>query len=332
MALAVPLWGQVDTEPTNNTLPGGDGLGLAPMQARLNLSALGAGGGDVDFYSNMLLTGDVLAGMTTPLANFAAPDTVLGGFNPAGLLVPISDDAGSDAIGGFTGDPARGSLIRFGAGGSGVHSFAISGFPDFDLDGLDDFSLTPHPQTGAYALTLARFPVSPSVGGDFADSPGNSAPASADSLNLGGMAAVNAVAELTAGAGGDLDFYSVFMNPGDILSAFTTPLGSQFAFDAPDTILGIFHSSGVLIDASDDAGVDAFGVNVLGPARGSAIRFQATTAGLYYLGVTGFNDFDFLGDHAQAGLYGLTASLIPEPSSAIVLLLAGIGLMRRRCA
>jgi len=306
LLVTVPAIGQVDTEPANNTQPGANDLGLANMQARLNVANVTPG--DLDFFSNMLLTGDTIAAMSTPLgslpADFGAPDIMYGAFSPGGALVTVNDDAGSDAIGAATVGPDFGSVIRFQAGGTGVHAIGVTGFADFAFAGV-------HAQAGPYAMTVARFPVAPVVGGNFADSAGNNVPATADSLNLLPNGAVTAVGDLTAGAIGDVDYYSVFMNPGEVLSVFTTPLQSLPAnFAGPDTILGVFTPAGVLIETDDDAGNDAIGAAPVGPTRGSAIRYMATAAGLYYIAVSGFPDFAFGGAHTETGLYGLTASLL----------------------
>jgi hypothetical protein len=324
LVCAVPVQAQLDTEPANSTIGGADGLGLAPMQARLNLAGLG-GIGDVDFYSNFLLTGDIFVGMTTPLGSlpvdFNTPDTIMGVFDPDSTMIAFNDDAGTDAVGGAQLPIRRGSLLRYGAGQSGPHAFAVTGFDDFGFGGF-------HGEFGPYALTVARFPVSPTVGGDFADSPGNSGIAASDSLNLAPLAAVNAVANLTEG--GDVDFYSVFMDAGDVLTAFTTPFaGLPGDFTLPDTLLGVFDSSGTQISVSDDAGTDAI-VDGEVIARGSAIRYLAVNPGLYHIAVTGFGDDDFAGAHLEGGLYGLTASLIPEPSTAGLLALGLFGLVHRR--
>ncbi len=142
------------------------------------------------------------------------------------------------------------------------------------------------------------------------------------------LAAVNGVADLTGG--GDVDFYSVFMNAGDILSAFTTPFaGLPGDLGLPDTLLGVFDSSGTLIAFNDDAGSD-FLAGGAPSARGSAIRYLATTPGLYHIAVTGLGDDGFAGAHLEGGLYGLTASLIPEPSTAGLVAIGLVGFARRR--
>jgi len=118
------------------------------------------------------------------------------------------------------------------------------------------------------------------------------------------------------GGGGDLDFFSLDLVAGEILIATTTPL-EEFEID-PDTILGLFGPDETFITSDDDSG----------PGLGSQIEFPVTESGKYYLVVTGFADFDFVGDHEQDGRYSLSVKVIPAPAAFAAL--AGVLAVRRR--
>jgi hypothetical protein len=139
----------------------------------------------------------------------------------------------------------------------------------------------------------------------------------------------NPVCALSADVGigslavGDVDFYSVLVPAGCVLTATTTPL-SPFG-SVPDTLLGVFNPA--LLAFNDDAGTN---VNGVGANRGSTIRLLSTVTQVYQLGVTGFLDPNFDGvGHTQAGQYLLTVSVFPEPGT-IGLLLGGLLLVARR--
>ena len=290
----------IDTEPTNNTFAGGDPIALLVGGSGVNGAELTAGGADLDHFLINLDQGEILVTVTSPLdVPFNVPDTVLGGFDPSGLLLGTNDDAGANN----SGLAERGSCVRMLATFPGLHGVGVTGFPDFTFSAA-------HTEAGRYFMTLARISATPTLGGDFADSPGNSLVSSADPLGLSGVDAVSAVCELDA-AGADLDYYSVSMAAGDILTVATTPL-VPFG-NAPDTVAGIFDSTGLSIITNDDAGTDlGSGLAV----RGSVLRFVAPAPGTYYVGVSGFPDFSFTGAHTEAGLYHLVVSLISSAPPA----------------
>jgi hypothetical protein len=84
--------------------------------------------------------------LATPL------DTVMGEYTSAGVLTAnINDD--------IAGAADRRSVLTFTADGVGRIFFAISGYDDFDFDGISDFlapAFIPHTQTGQYMFRLAH--------------------------------------------------------------------------------------------------------------------------------------------------------------------------------
>jgi len=138
--------------------------------------------------------------------------------------------------------------------------------------------------------------------------------------------------ELTTG---DVDFFSIRLEEGEILMVATTPLEELFTM--PDTVLGLFDQDGYLLALNNDAGSGDPGISE--EYLGSKIEYQAPAGATYYIGVTGFDDFDFDGNsdesdntipHEETGAYALTVTIIPEPATLSLFTLGLIPLLRRR--
>lgn len=167
------------------------------------------------------------------------------------------------------------------------------------------------------------------------DSAGNSSQGTADLLVSNtpdwnaGSCALSADVGLGSLAAGDVDFYKLTIPNGCLLTAITTPITGYPS--SPDTLLGVWDSLG-LANGNDDAGDDAdWQSGVVGPTRGSAIRYlnNSGAAQMVWLSVSGFPDFNFNGAHAEAGNYLLTISVTPEPAT-LGLLVGGLVFFARR--
>jgi hypothetical protein len=331
---------QLDNDPLNNVAATADALPLAaPGTAIFNQATFAAGGNDVDFFQVPLAAGDVLLGMTVPIANlptgFDVPDTIAAIFDGPTMRTFSDDDGANDP----TVADIRGSLFRFRADRSGIHHIGVSGFYDVEFDGAASGNV--HEETGAYRILAGR--VNRDVlGGGFTDTdPANQTTAGADLIVVPPTThATVAVSRLLAN---DVDFYRLDLSAGDVLAAMTAPLTSlPTDYGAPDTMLGLFNSGGTLLlldDDSGDTGNDADGVlasdhpfvSAAGNTIfGSALRAEITTSGTYYLGVTGFGDNNFVGTHGESGSYALLVG-VPEPSTVVLLVtsLAALAIVRQ---
>jgi len=170
----------------------------------------------------------------------------------------------------------------------------------------------------------------------------NDTQGTADPIIRGPVIWVDAGAMHLASGGGDVDFFSIRLEEGEILMAATTPLAELFTM--PDTILGLFDEDGYLLALNDDAGSNDPGDSE--ENLGSKIEYHVPEGATYYIGVTGYDDFDFDGygysdtnynmqfngdtPHDQSGAYMLTVTVIPEPATLSLLTLGLISFLRRR--
>lgn len=149
----------------------------------------------------------------------------------------------------------------------------------------------------------------------------NNTPLTANAITRGAAPWADVgIMSLTAG-GGDVDYFSITLFAGEVITAITTPL--TVTFSVPDTMMHLLDSSFSELVFNDDGG---------GPSGnfGSAIRWDVTSSGTYYIGVTGFNDRSFVGSHGEAGDYALTVSVVPEPATLLALGAGAAALFGRR--
>jgi hypothetical protein len=314
---------QLDTDPTNDEQVNGDDLGLLPGFAISNQAALAASGNDVDYFTVQLSEDDVVFGMVTPITSlpstFEVPDTMASvvGF---GSRATFSDDDFADELP-FDGE-MHGSMFRFQAPLPSTYYIGITGYQDWEFDGA--LTGMTHSEVGDYMLTAAV--VTPSVmGGSFTETdPANNTIAGADALPSSSRAHVS-VLELLED---DVDFFKLTLTAGQVLSAMTAPLDDlQITFEVPDTMIGLFNATGTLLVTNDDAGDEGFsdlepelGSDSPTPIDGifgSGLRALIPADGVYYVGVTGFEDDNFTGNHAEQGLYALLIGLTGQDDNSL---------------
>jgi hypothetical protein len=110
---------------------------------------------------------------------------------------------------------------------------------------------------------------------------------------------------------GDIDFLGITaLSAGDIVTVSVTPLEDPPNLENPDTMVGLFDSTGVILCQKDQASNNT--QSEFPPGSGSLCRFSITAAGDYYVGVTGvtgFSDTPFDGAHSEDGAYEVTISV-----------------------
>lgn len=272
-----------------------------PTYAVVDPTNLPAGGNVV--YSFDLLPDQVLSFMTTPLATrFGSPDTIVEVRDSANNLIVSNDDGGAGNVGGVS-VTNFGSATRFRTTTGGTFTVTVRGFSPTE--------------SGAFASTYSV------LGTDAPNFVSNGANGSAATAQAVALSAGQATIGTGVVAGTAREYFAFTLNAGEIFSAITAPLNGT-SFRSPDTIIELRDAADNLIFSNDDAGSGATD-NAVFSSFGSALRFEATQSGTYFLTVRGF-------DSTEAGAYALTASIVPTPGAAGLLGLAGLVAARRRRA
>ncbi len=199
-------------------------------------------------------------------------DTTLGSFDQSFNLIATDDDSSPLGTG-------LGSGLRLTGNPDGTIHLRVSGFSDFDFDGISDGGTAAHSQSGAYEILLFE-----------------------------------------GGSVGDVDLFAFTGLPEGqryLAETFAGPTGTP-----PDTVLGLFDNFGNIVLTDDDGGAGTL----------SQMEVTVPDGGTLFLGVSGFSDFGFTGQHAQTGSYSLALQAIPEPTGVVVLAFALVvsGLRRTR--
>jgi hypothetical protein len=137
--------------------------------------------------------------------------------------------------------------------------------------------------------------------------------------------------------GGDIDFIGIGdLIAGDVVTITTTPMVDAPDFEHPDTIAGLFDSTGRDLCIGDDAANND--LDNFPKGFGSLCRLEISADGDYFVGVTGFSITPFDGAHIEEGVYTLTVTVtaaLPEPGLLLQLAAGMLGLValdRRRCS
>jgi len=158
----------------------------------------------------------------------------------------------------------------------------------------------------------------------------NNSIATADLIPDGGSNPWADVGLVALGAGGaDVDFFKIWLDHDEILTAITTPL--VVPFTDPDTVMALYKGDGTQLVLDDDSANS-------GGSKGSAVMYESPLSAFYYIAVSGSGDNDFDGKldvdditlHGEVGSYLLTVSVIPEPATLSLLVLGGLVMLRRR--
>jgi hypothetical protein len=145
----VSAGGAPEFEP-NGTIPTANPMPPLIAGATANEGALVTG--DVDYFFLPIAAGTFVTGSVYDFTPVGGPamDTLLGVFDPGGLLLGFDDDEG----------PFFNSGLAFVAPATGVYTFAVSGFGDPDFDGIGHTAVGPYrlvvsvPAPGAISLLV----------------------------------------------------------------------------------------------------------------------------------------------------------------------------------
>lgn len=244
------------------------------------------------------------------------PDTTLGVFDETGGLLAVDDD------GSFFGNGLASALYDFPVNADGSVRFAVSGFADFNFDGLDDDTFEGHTESGDYLAFLTVYNEQGAVidSRDFDDvlTPGEANPL------------VSVLEPEWAGGTFDLELLNFFGPPSDAdFWLFTgAPAGVPFVAEIVeaefDTLLGWYNDEGQVVDIDDESGVPPL----------SRLTGVVPDSGQVYLAVSAYPDFGFGGVHSAEGGYTLRLTVVPEPFGntliAVALIVSSAAAHRRR--
>ncbi len=277
------------TEPDNDTFPG-DALNGTPggimIAGDLEDRGCGYGYGYGPSGKELGIGGGYDCG----------PDTTLGIRDDAGSLTEVDDD------GSFLGNGLASAVFGVPVEPSGVVNWIVSGYADFDFDGLDDKTLKPHTELGGWEAYIeyydadSQYLMADYLGISAFVNPGDTvqtltnAPIDAASFDL---YLDNAIGQCICG---DVDYYTV--------SGLTPDTEYEIRItDADfDSVLGLLDDTGTIIDFNDDDPMAGCCLSVLNGVSdgGGSLRFA----------VSGYFDEDLNGSHSEFGFYNVAVTAV----------------------
>lgn len=215
---------------------------------------------DVDIYQFQLDAGDGIILDIDASEIGSSLDPILRLFDGSGNELAVNDDSsGLD------------SLIGFAANTTGDYYVGVSSFANFNYDPINGGG-SDGGSTGNYELNFSIVEITPD------DDPDNTISEAVDSgISFNGQSSVE-IGE-TIDPGGDVDIYEFPLVAGDTV---TLDINASILGTGLDPILRLFDSDGDELAVNDDSfGLDSF------------ISFTADTTDDYFVGVSGFSNFDY---------------------------------------
>ena len=252
------------------TLIGSQALALEPNDDWVNATSLG--------YANSV--SDQIDFTTY------GPDTVLGVFDEVGGLLAVDDDSS------IFGNGFASAILDQPINADGSINFKLTGFGDFDFDGLVDEDGTDHFESGDFEIYVTLYDAL-GIAFDSFDV--------VDTLDTGEVIDFNFSDPGWLGGSYDAEVNNFFGPPSDVdFWAFDNLTSGQF-FTAEitsgdfDSLLGLYDNSGSLIDSDDEGGIEGL----------SKLTGTVPAEGILYFAVTAYPDFFFEGTHGAFGSYTL---------------------------
>ncbi len=227
----------------------------------------GAGANDIDIYEFQATAGLRLIAETSLPTGGIDMDTFLRLFDASGTQLAFDDDGGPDLY----------SRLVFTFTTTGTYYIGISSFDNSAYNPVTGAGAADGEDTGDYRLRidLEVPPVSTDVGGTLST-------ALNTLLGPGAGTFVRSSEPIGNGPDGnrDVDMYQFQASAGMQLRAQTSQPTGGASFDS---YLRLFDSSGTELAFDDDSGPGAY----------SDLTFTFTTAGTYYIGVSGFDNSEY---------------------------------------
>ena len=229
---------------------------------------------DVDLYRFQLERGEGVTFDISAASEDADLDSYLRLFDSLGNQLAFDNDDDNN----IAGDSNFDSLLRFAVDTSGEYYLGVSsdGKTDYDpIEGYNNFSPTTGTTTGSYTLAIDRSPL-------IADTDPDNTISEAVKISLAerSITTSEAIDSLT-----DVDIYQLELDAGNTISIDidATEIDSEL-----DSVLQIFNADGEKLATNDDASAPDEN-----SALDSYLEFTAPTAGLYYVGVSSYGNFDY---------------------------------------
>jgi subtilisin family serine protease len=235
-----------------------------------------AGTGDIDCYSVVLDASQSLTATIRARADGSTLDSYLRLFDAAGNQVAANDDFGG----------SQDSLLSYTAPAPGTYFLGVSGFGNSSYLPLTGGNVRTG-STGEYTLSLTR--TTPPF--EQNDSIAQATPVAL----VGGVARLEAVVGDGVYAARDVDIFAISLSAGQ---AVTLDVTARDVGSTLDSYLRLFDAAGRQIAVNDDAA----------GSRDSYLQFTALSAGVYYVGVSGFRNSLYFPAVPGSGVSGSTGT------------------------
>ena len=219
------------------------------------------------------------------------PDTVLGVFDEFDSLLGVDDDSS------FFGNGFASAILDQPINADGSINLKVTGFGDFDFDGLLDDDGIDHFESGDIEVYITLY-----------DSQGSAFDSvdQFETLTEGAVLNIDLSDSNWIGGSFDAEINNFFGDSSDVDFWAFDNLTSGDTFTAEitsgdfDSLLGQYDSTGNLVDSDDESGIGNL----------SKLTGVVPQEGILYFAVSAYPDFNFEGTHGAFGSYTLDLTTI----------------------